>query len=546
MLVYGMTNSYYIDIKHDGLKKYRRVTGRDEVEVTAKAAAQSAQWEATWKKQQERENLARSKEQKRDLAMTRSKEAEQILSELETLLAATARSSNKIKWDSLLDKTDLNRVKPQPIPPPKSPVEPKESDAAYQPRYGLFGRLVKSHAERKLQEAKEKFKAAHAEWIRAVVKHKHQLEVDKRQYDNAINIWESRKLAQAEQHKHIEMQKVLYENKDPSAITEYSSFVLKHSKYPIDFEKNYDIIYEKSNGLLVVDYWLPNIDAMPTLKEVKYIVSRDEYSEVSLSESARIKLYDDTLYKITLRTIYELFEADWGNVIQTAVFNGWVSYTDKATGHETKACILSLQSTKDVFLALNICNVDARECFRQLKGVGSPKLHNLTPVAPIVSINKKDKRFISSVDVVDSIDDSTNLAAMDWEEFEYLIRDLFEKEFASGGGEVKITRASRDGGVDAIAFDPDPIRGGKIVIQAKRYTNLVGVSAVRDLFGTVMNEGATKGILVTTSHYGADSYEFAKGKPLTLLDGNNLLFLLSKHGYKARIDINEAKKALNE
>lgn len=342
------------------------------------------------------------------------------------------------------------------------------------------------------------------------------------------------------------MQKVLYENKDPSAITEYGDFVLKHSKYPIDFEKDYDIIYEKSSGLLVVDYWLPNIDAMPTLKEVKYIVSRDEYNEVSLSESARIKVYDDTLYKITLRTIYELFEADWVNGIQTVVFNGWVAYTDKATGHETKACILSLQSAKDVFLSLNIGNVDARECFRQLKGVGSPKLHNLTPVAPIVSINKKDKRFITPVDVVDSIDDSTNLAAMDWEEFEYLIRDLFEKEFASGGGEVKITRASRDGGVDAIAFDPDPIKGGKIVIQAKRYTNLVGVSAVRDLFGTVMNEGATKGILVTTSHYGADSYEFAKGKPLTLLDGNNLLFLLSKHGFKARIDINEAKKTLSE
>lgn len=114
-----MTNSYYIDIKHDGLKKYRRITGRDKVEVTAKAAAQRAQWEATWQKQQKRENLARSKEQKRDLAITRSKEAEQVLSDLEALLAAATKSSNKIKWDSLLDKTDLNRVKPQPTPPAK-------------------------------------------------------------------------------------------------------------------------------------------------------------------------------------------------------------------------------------------------------------------------------------------------------------------------------------------------------------------------------------------------------------------------------------------
>jgi restriction system protein len=135
---------------------------------------------------------------------------------------------------------------------------------------------------------------------------------------------------------------------------------------------------------------------------------------------------------------------------------------------------------------------------------------------------------------------------MDWEDFEHLIRELFEKEFATSGGEVKVTQASRDGGVDAVAFDPDPIRGGKIVIQAKRYTNVVGVAAVRDLYGTVMNEGATKGILVTTADYGPDAYEFARGKPLTLLSGGNLLNLLEKHGQKAKIDLKEAKRILAE
>jgi restriction system protein len=85
--------------------------------------------------------------------------------------------------------------------------------------------------------------------------------------------------------------------------------------------------------------------------------------------------------------------------------------------------------------------------------------------------------------VADTLDDSSNLAAMDWEDFEHLIRELFEKEFSTGVGEVKITQASRDGGVDAVVFDPDPIRGGKIVIQAKRYTNTVSVSAVRDTSG---------------------------------------------------------------
>ena len=135
---------------------------------------------------------------------------------------------------------------------------------------------------------------------------------------------------------------------------------------------------------------------------------------------------------------------------------------------------------------------------------------------------------------------------MGWEDFEHLIREIFEKEFAVNGGEVKVTQASSDGGVDAIAFDPDPIRGGKIIIQAKRYTNTVGVSAVRDLYGTVMSEGATKGILVTTAEFGPDSYNFVKDKPLTLLSGGNLLHLLEKHGHRAKIDIKEAKKILKE
>ncbi|MGO4527394.1 restriction endonuclease [Microvirga sp. 2MCAF35] len=155
-------------------------------------------------------------------------------------------------------------------------------------------------------------------------------------------------------------------------------------------------------------------------------------------------------------------------------------------------------------------------------------------------MNREDPRFVASQDV--SLNSGQNLASMDWAEFEHLIRQLFEREFAAAGGEVRVTQASRDGGVDAVIFDPDPLRGGKIVVQAKRYTNVVGVSAVRDLYGTVQHEGATKGILVTTSSFGPDAYEFSKDKPMTLLDGQRLLYLLQRNGYEARIDLQEAKR----
>jgi restriction system protein len=47
--------------------------------------------------------------------------------------------------------------------------------------------------------------------------------------------------------------------------------------------------------------------------------------------------------------------------------------------------------------------------------------------------------------------------------------------------------------------------------------------------------------LVTTATFGHDSYEFARDKPITLLDGGGLLHLLQKHGVPARIDLGPAK-----
>ncbi|MGZ8232894.1 restriction endonuclease [Methylobacter tundripaludum] len=293
--------------------------------------------------------------------------------------------------------------------------------------------------------------------------------------------------------------------------------------------------------MLIVEYQLPALHHLPNIKDVRYLKSKDETQEIYLSEKETAKLYDDLIYQITLRSLHELFEADAANVLDAIIFNGWVTAVEKAHGNETTGCIVSIQASKDEFMAINLAQVDPKACFKLLKGVGSSQLHSFSPIPPILQIDKSDRRFVSGYSVADEMDDSTNLAAMGWEDFEHLIRELFEKEFRQNGGECRITRASRDGGVDAVAFDPDPIRGGKIVIQAKRYTKTVGVSAVRDLYGTVLNEGATKGILVTTADYGPDSYEFARGKPLTLLNGANLLHLLAAHGHRAKIDLQAAR-----
>jgi restriction system protein len=133
---------------------------------------------------------------------------------------------------------------------------------------------------------------------------------------------------------------------------------------------------------------------------------------------------------------------------------------------------------------------------------------------------------------------------MDWDDSNISSTNSLRKYFPRLALTYASRVASRDRGVDAIIYDPDPIRGGRYIIQAKKYTNRVDVAAVRDLFGTVQAEKANRGILVTTSHFGPDAHEFAKDKNITLIEGPELLHLFEKHGYKFRIDIAEARRVM--
>jgi restriction system protein len=294
-----------------------------------------------------------------------------------------------------------------------------------------------------------------------------------------------------------------------------------------------------SNRILGCDCRMPSKEQVGRVKEVYYL-KNGERREKTWSDREFPKIYEGYLYAICIKAIDYLFQIDDGGSIDEILFNGYIFDYSPTTGHLEAKTIMSILVDRSTFESIDVKHVDPKACFKAFKGVAATKLYDVTPIVPILSLEKKDHRFIDSRDI--SVNEGTNLAAMDWEDFEQFVRELFQQEFGENGGEVKVTQASRDGGVDAIIFDPDPLRGGKIIVQAKRYTNTVPVSAVRDLYGTVINEGANSGILITTSDYGSDSYDFAKDKPLKLLNGGHLLGLLERHGHKAYIDIAEAKK----
>jgi restriction system protein len=392
----------------------------------------------------------------------------------------------------------------------------------------------------------ERYQEAHDSWwlkaeqIRSLNRHADdRLREANVAYEEALYAFERRS---QETKARVTDLKARYEAKDPAAVTTIADLILAESRYPDWIIRDSSTGYVPETGVLIVEDALPTIDAIPNVSKVTYVASRHEMRTAYLKDTERDRLYDSVLYQIALRSIYELFRADRSGVIKAVVYNGWLTSVNKGTGIEETGCLLSLQASRDELSRLDLSKVDPKACFRQLKGISAAKLSGITPVAPIARMNTADPRFVASHEVTSRLDEGVNLASIDWEDFEHLVREIFEREFSVEGSEVKVTRASADGGVDAVVFDPDPIRGGKIVIQAKRYTATVGVSAVRDLYGTMLNEGAMKGILVTTSDYGPDSYSFAKDKPITLLSGGNLLQIMEKHGHKARIDLAEARR----
>lgn len=570
----GTVSSYSIELWHDGLGEHRQLRAAEHHVLQNKVAALLLQWEKKWDAAQARAAQAASAES----AQAETVEAQRVLAECEALLACSLDAVAPLNWEQFMDRTefvsDLPRLpeltyaangRPtaaRPVPAPAlataGPAPRPEAFAAQLTMWQKLNGSARRKAEAAAAAAYEHAARTHAtateaarnDYDRSVLAAKAEtarreevLEAEEGRYASAAAEFASRQEALNEE---VDSLRDAWHKHESAAVLAHAELVLATgASYPAWFTQENVISYDPEARALVVDFRLPAPAELPTLEKVTFVKARNERNEKHIAKSRAEKIYGSVGYQIAIRTLNELFVADEVDAYTSITFNGWVEATNPATGVLERGCILSVRAFKDEFLALNLHNVDPKACFRQLKGVAASSLAGLAAVRPVLQLATNDSRFIDAREVAGQLNDSVNLAAMDWEDFEHLVRELFSQVFAAPGSEVHVTQASRDGGVDAIAFDPDPIKGGKIVIQAKRYTNPVSVSAVRDLFGTVVNEGANRGILVTTSSFGPDAYKFAQGKPLTLLDGSNLLALLADHGHRARIDIAEARQLLD-
>ena len=112
------------------------------------------------------------------------------------------------------------------------------------------------------------------------------------------------------------------------------------------------------------------------------------------------------------------------------------------------------------------------------------------------------------------------LLAMEPATFEQFVAQLFRRK----GYKVKIRGQKGDLGVDLELIQPS---GKQAIVQCKRYQNSIDPKIVRELYGTLVHEQVSHAFLVTTAEISAAAREWADQKPITLIDGDTLVEIIS-------------------
>jgi restriction system protein len=301
------------------------------------------------------------------------------------------------------------------------------------------------------------------------------------------------------------------------------------STYPDGLHGSCAAMFRPEARELLVEYELPRQAAVPAVAAYRYVQTKEAVQAEPRKDAEIKRLYGQLIARVALRTLAEAFDATPVTLVSNIVFNGYVSAKDRTTGKSIRPLLISTHATRDKFceIVLDEPELDPEACLRAyLNAVVSPHPYDLEAVRPVVQFDLSKYKFVEEMDVVAGMDSRMDLLALKPVEFEHLIRQLFE----AIGMRSWVTQASRDEGVDGVATNEDPIVGGLCIIQAKRYSKIVGLEAVHALAGVMEDKNAAKGVLVTTSWVGKASRDFAaRNGRIEIIEGRHLKSLLLEH-----------------
>ena len=160
------------------------------------------------------------------------------------------------------------------------------------------------------------------------------------------------------------------------------------------------------------------------------------------------------------------------------------------------------------------------------KGLETPFAEEKTPT------ERMDEAFSTINDAL--VEDLlSKLHTVDPQRFEQIVVDLLVK-MGYGGNIVdagQVTRFRKDDGIDGVIKE-DKLGLDRIYVQAKRWTNPVGKPDIHTFIGALSEQGANKGVFITTSRFSSEARAFKpkSDMKIILIDGRELCNYMIEYG----------------
>lgn len=330
--------------------------------------------------------------------------------------------------------------------------------------------------------------------------------------------------AEAQHNERIEEMRSGLAVRDRVSVEAYLELVVARIPLPAEVPHQVEVAYTPHGEQVVVRFELPPVEVVPDVVSYSYIGTAGELREKKRAAAEIKQLYLSIVSQIALLYMRDLLEAD--PALENVELSGHVHAVNPATGQRDYPCLISFAVDRDRYAGLNLRDVTPAACLKYLNALVSRHPHAVEPVTPVRDFDLARYAFIESVDVIAELDSRPDLTRMTPDEFEHFVRQLFEAR----GLEGWTTERTGDDGVDAVVLNRDPMVGGLTIVQAKKYTRVLGVSHIRELVGAMDEKRAGRGILVTTSWFTSGCWTKARENGrVELIDGPRLRWLVQEH-----------------
>jgi restriction system protein len=164
-----------------------------------------------------------------------------------------------------------------------------------------------------------------------------------------------------------------------SAIQDYVGVVLSNSVYPDAFPVSFDHSFDIGSRELALRVTVPGPDAVPSVKEYRYVRAKDEIVTSALPLKQQKDRYAGAVWQVTLRTLHEIFESDRAGKIRSIALVVSAGRTAPATGLPEEVPLAVVAADRETFLTFDLANVVPHATLTYLGAALSKSPFDLVP-----------------------------------------------------------------------------------------------------------------------------------------------------------------------